>query len=107
MNLPDNPETPFSITYGTEVVTPIKISLLSPRVAYFEQEHNNEGLIGNLDALEEWKDMVSMRLTSYQQRLDRGYNRNVRPQEFVSGDLVLCKAIGSMKEQNAGKLASN
>lgn len=53
MNLPDNPETPFSITYGTEVVTPIKISLLSPRVAYFEQEHNDKGLIGNLDALEE------------------------------------------------------
>lgn len=46
-------ETPFFMTYGTEVVIPIEISSLSPRVAYFEQGHNDKGLISSLDALEE------------------------------------------------------
>lgn len=100
-------ETPFSMTYGTEAVIPIEISLLSPKMAYFEQGHNDEGLIGSLDVLEERRDMVSIRLSNYQKRLAQGYNRNVRPQEFVLGDLVLHKAIGSMKDQNVGKLEPN
>lgn len=47
--------------------------------------------------------MVSVRLVDYQQKLAQGYNRKVRPQEFVVGNLVLWKAIGSMKDHNAGK----
>ena len=61
----------------------------------------------DLDALGEWRDMVAMRLADYQQRLARWYNRRVRPQEFVQGDLVLQKAIGSAKDQSARKLALN
>lgn len=64
-------------------------------------------MIGNLDTLEERRDVVSMRFADYQQKLAEGYNRRVRPQEFVPGDLVLRKAVGSMKDHNAGKLALN
>lgn len=31
----------------------------------------------------------------------------MRPWEFLVGDLVLLKAVGSMKDQNASKFASN
>ena len=41
------------MTYGTEAVILIEISLLSSRVACFAQGRNNESMIGNLDALEE------------------------------------------------------
>ena len=51
--------------------------------------------------------MVAVQLADYQQRLAQGYNRRVRPWEFVPRDLVLQKAIGSMKDQSAGKLALN
>ena len=51
--------------------------------------------------------MVVVRLAHYQQKLAQGYNRNVRPRGFMVGDLVLWKAVGSMKDQNAGKLAPN
>lgn len=77
------------MTYGTEAVIPVEISLLNPRVAYFEQGSNNEGLVGSLDMLEEQREMVSVWLADYQQRLAQWYNRDVRPREFVSGDLVL------------------
>ena len=42
-----------------------------------------------LDLLEESRDMVSIQLADYQQKLTWGYNRNVMPREFVTGDLVL------------------
>ena len=49
---------PFSMTYGTEAIIPIEISLSSLRVVDFTQSHNDECMIGNLDALEERIDMV-------------------------------------------------
>lgn len=64
-------------------------------------------MIENLDALEERRDMVSMRLVDFKQKLAQGYNKKVRPWEFVPRDLVLQKVIGSMKDQNAGKLVPN
>ena len=64
-------------------------------------------MVGNLDALEERREMIFVWLTDYQLKLPRGCNRKVRPQEFVAGDLVLQKAVRSMKDQNAGKLALN
>ena len=100
-------ETPFPITYDTKVVIHVEISLLSSRVAKFTQSHNDECMLGNLDALEERRDMVSIQLADYQQKLAQGYNRKVRPQEFVPEYLGLQKAVRSMKGHNAGKLALN
>ena len=71
----------------------------------FVQSHNDEFMVGNLNALEERGDMVSMRLVDYQQMLAQRYNRKARPRDFVSRDLILQKAIRSIKYQNTGKLA--
>lgn len=75
------------------------------RVVGFTQGRNDERMVRNLDALEERRDMVSVWLADYQQKLAQRYNRKVRPREFMLGHLVLRKAVGSMKDQHAGKLA--
>lgn len=85
----------------------MKVVLSSMRVTNFTQSNNDEGMIGNLDALEERREMVSIWLADYQQKLAQGYNRKVRPWGFVARDLVLRKAVGSVKDQNASKLAPN
>lgn len=62
-------ETPFSMTYGAEAVIPIEVILSSSKVAGFTQGHKDECTVGNLDALEEQRDMVVMWLADYQQKL--------------------------------------
>ena len=58
-----------------------------------------------LDLLEEYREAATIRLAEYQQNLARRYNRGVKTREFSAGDLVLRKAIGNMRDTNAGKLA--
>lgn len=48
-----------------EIVIPIKVGLSSMRVADFTQSNNDKRMIGNLDALEERREMVSIRLADY------------------------------------------
>ena len=64
-------------------------------------------MVRSLDPLEERQDMVSVELANYQQKLVRRHNRNVKPREFIAGDLVLWKVVGNMKYKSAGKLAPN
>ena len=84
-------ETPFSMTYGTEAVIPIEVGLSSMRIADFTQSNNDEYMIGHLDALEKQREMVYVQLADYQQKLAQGYNKKVRPWEFMARDLVLRK----------------
>jgi len=58
-----------------------------------------------LDSLEEYRDTATIRLAEYQQKLAQRYNQGVRVREFNTGDLILRKAVGSMRNTNAGKLA--
>ena len=77
------------------------------RVASFSLDINDAQMLKQLDLLEESQDIVSIRLADYQQKLAQGYNRNVRPREFVAGGLVLRRAVGNMKDQSSGMLALN
>nr|XP_023919270.1 uncharacterized protein LOC112030837 [Quercus suber] len=98
-------ESPFSLTYGSEAVIPTEVNLCSARVAGFDPEQNEEMMVGLLDSLEERREMATVRLAEYQQRLARRYNQGVRLREFSAGDLVLRKALGGMRDTNSGKLA--
>ena len=86
-------ETLFSMTYDIEAVIPIKISSLCLRITGFTQSHNDECMFENLDTLEERRDVVSVWLADYQQKLAQGYNRRVRPRELMLGDLFLQLAL--------------
>ena len=58
-----------------------------------------------MDLSEEYQEAATIRLVEYQQKLAWQYNRGVKTREFSAGDLVLRKAVGTMRDTNAGKLA--
>ena len=98
-------KTPFSLTYGAEAVIPTEVNLCSARVLEFAPTQNDGLMVERLDLLEEYREAATIRLAEYQQKLTRRYNRDVKTREFGVGDLVLQKAVGNMRDTNAGKLA--
>ena len=84
---------------------PTEVNLCSMRVSEFHMSQNDSLLVERLDLLEEYQDTVTIRLAEYQQKLARRYNQDIRVSEFSAEDLVLRKAIGSMRDTNARKLA--
>ena len=98
-------ETPFSLTYRVEAVIPAEVNLCSVRVEGFNPTRNKGMMVECLDLLEKYREAATIRLAEYQQDLAQRYNRNVKTREFVARDLVLQKAVGNMRETNAGKLA--
>ena len=65
-------ETPFSLTYEAEVVTPAEINLCSTQVDGFAQ--NNLMMAERLDLLDECWEAATIQLTEYQQNLAQRYN---------------------------------
>ena len=59
-------ETPFRLTYGTEVVIPIKVGVNSIRREAFNEDSNNDQLRVNLDYLDEVRDEASRKMMKYQ-----------------------------------------
>ena len=59
-------ETPFNLTYVTEVVIPIEIKLISLRKEFFDEHSNDDRLKLNLDCLDEVRDQASQRMARYQ-----------------------------------------
>ena len=59
-------ETPFRLTYGTEVVILVEVGVTSTRRAAFSEEGNDEKLRLNLDCLDEVRDKASSRMVKYQ-----------------------------------------
>ena len=98
-------ETPFSATYGVEVVIPAEVNLCNARVSRFSSAENSELMLKHLNLLEERQQSVTIRLVEYQQKLARRYNGDVRKREFGAGDLVLQKVVGNTRDVNTGKLA--
>ena len=62
-------ESPFSLTYGVEVVIPAEINLYSARVAGFTPATNSKLMVKHLDLLWECQESATIRLAEYQQKL--------------------------------------
>ena len=58
-----------------------------------------------LDLIDECQEAATIRLAEYQQSLAQRYNRDMKTREFSARNLVLRRAIGNMRDTNAGKLA--
>ena len=71
----------------------------------FAPTYNDRLLVMCLDLLEEYRESATIRLAEYEQKLARCYNKDVKTKEFSVEDLVLRKAVGNMRDTNAGKLA--
>ena len=88
-----------------EVVILAEVNLCSARVIGFIPTKNNELMVKLLDLLEECGESTTIRLAEYQQKLARQYNRYVNIREFSTGDLVLRKVVGNIRNASARKLA--
>ena len=75
-------ETLFFLTYWAEVVIPAKVNLCSAQVAAFVPVQNERLMVERLDLLEEYREVASIILAEYQQKLPQRYNHDVKTREF-------------------------
>ena len=59
-------ETPFSMTYGAEVVIPLETGFLTLRTSLFAPNSNDNLLEKSLDLVEEWRENAMVQLAYYQ-----------------------------------------
>ena len=90
-------ETPFSMTYGAEVVIPLETGFPTLRTSTFTSDGNDELLKKSLDLIEERKENAMVQLAYYQHKLKQGYDANVKLRPLAPGDLVLRKVLGTTK----------
>nr|CAN67044.1 hypothetical protein VITISV_037623 [Vitis vinifera] len=89
--------TLFALAYGMDAVIPTEIGLPTIRTEAGP----------NLDWADEVREIASIRMADYQQRVAAHYNRKARPRSFKSGTLVLRKVFENTTETGAGKFQAN
>ena len=100
-------ETPFSMTYGAEVIIPLETGFPTLRTISFTPSNNDRLLGKSLDLIEEQKENVMVQLAYYQHKLKQRYDVNVKLRPLAPGDLVLRKVLGTAKNPVWGKLRPN
>ncbi|XP_074352085.1 uncharacterized protein LOC141691246 [Apium graveolens] len=88
-------ETPFRLAYGIDVVLPVEISLISPRVEVFDPSLTLEGLRFHNDLLEETREKSRLRMITQQEKTAKYFNKKVKNKRFKVGDLVLRDSAAS------------
>nr|GEV36193.1 hypothetical protein [Tanacetum cinerariifolium] len=83
-------DTPFSLTYGTEAITPAEIEMPTYRTAAVDIVYNDEELRLNLDLLEERRKRAAIREAKAKLKMTKYYNARVRGVTFKPGDFVYC-----------------
>ena len=86
--------SPFSLVYGTEAISPVKLVVPKPRVVLREnqedtEEANNERRLADLEGLEEERELARRRSQRYQQKMAKAYAQAVNPRASTKGQLVL------------------
>lgn len=94
----------FSLAFETKAVVPIKIGMVTYRIANFDSKKNEESLITNLDLLEEKRDEATLRTIAYKQKMTKYYNARVKTKRFSIRELVLRKVSLSTQNLTEGKL---
>ena len=90
-------ETPFSMSYGAEVVILIETGFPTLRTQLFNPSNNDELLKKRLDLIEERKESAMVQLAYYQHKLKQGYDAKVKLRPLEPGDLVLGMVLGTTK----------
>ena len=100
-------ETSFSMTYRAKAIISLESGFPTLRIDRFNVEENNCLLLDNLDMAEERREMVTIKMTYYQQKLMQEYNKGVKSRPLAPRDLVLRKVVGRAKNPAWGKLGPN
>ncbi|KAM1286216.1 hypothetical protein ACFX2J_000290 [Malus domestica] len=86
--------SPYSLAYGSEVISPMEMLMLTTRVSPFNDvEWDAVAYVRwrwkDLELLKEKKAKAVRKVALYYQQVSRAYNRTVKPRNFKEGDLVL------------------
>ncbi|XP_075636775.1 uncharacterized protein LOC142609014 [Castanea sativa] len=100
-------ETPFSMTYGMEVVIPLESRFPTLKSEQYNVEGNHHMLLNNLDTIEERREVASVKMANYQQKLIQTYDKGVKLRPLMPGNLVLRRVVGIAKNLAWGKLGPN
>ena len=77
------------------------------RTNQFNVKKNNHLLLDSLNVAEERREVATVKMANYQQRLKQGYDKGVKLWPLAPGDLVLRKVVGTAKNPAWGKLGLN
>ena len=98
--------SPFTLTYGMEVIIPIEIRMPTLRIKV-PGTANAEAISKDLDMENELREAATIRVASYQQRMANLYNKHVKPRAFRVGDLILRKVFENMVDPTTSKFQPN
>ncbi|GJV22633.1 reverse transcriptase domain-containing protein [Tanacetum coccineum] len=98
-----NRETPFSLVYGSEVVIPIELGMETRKIQDFDPKKNKKRHREDLDILKERREIASIKESYYKQKLEKYYNKRVRPSTFKPGTYVL-RLNSASKAEFQGKI---
>ena len=89
-----------------EVIIPIEIGMPTLRTEV-PVTANAKAISKDLDMADELRDAASIRIASYQQRIENLYNRHIKPRAFRAEDLVLRRVFENTIDPTAGKFQPN
>ncbi|KAD5508946.1 hypothetical protein E3N88_16649 [Mikania micrantha] len=98
-------QTPFSLVFGSKAVLPTEMIIPTIRTSLQTIESNNKVLSQDIDTIDETRDIAKIRMATYQQKMAKSYNKNIRIRRFQIRDLVLRKAFQNTTNPTDGKLA--
>jgi ribonuclease HI len=86
--------TPFSLVYGTDVISPPELLVPSPRILQGTEleadvEMCAEARVADLESLDEARELALARGLRYHQKLANAYGKTVRTRIFSQGQMVL------------------
>jgi hypothetical protein len=81
--------SPYELAFGMEAVTPVENKGQSPRVMFYQHDHNKIGKEFALDSIEEVRADARIKMTEYKRKMRQAFDRRVAPRQFQPGDLVL------------------
>ena len=81
--------SPFFLVYGSEVVLPVDLIWMSPRIEQYDERDAEQTRRLELDSTEEVRVNATLQSARYLQGLRRHYNKNTQPRSLQVGDLVL------------------
>jgi ribonuclease HI len=86
--------TPFSLVYGTDVISPLELLVPSPRMLQGTELEADvamcaEARVADLESLDESRELALARNLRYHQKLANAYGKTVHTRIFSQGQMVL------------------
>ena len=98
--------SPFTLTYRMEAIIPTEIGVPTLRTEIHEKV-NTEAIAKDLDMTDELREVATVRITSYKQRMANLCNKHVKQCAFRARDLVLRRVFENTADPAARKFQSN